>query len=60
MACDYEAVLRDIQARDARDSQRSVAPLRPAEDAKIVDTTGVPVNEVMTIVGEFVKNQLLE
>lgn len=32
-------VLRDMQERDARDSQRSVAPLQPAVDAVIIDTS---------------------
>lgn len=33
------AVLRDMQERDARDAQRDVAPLKPAEDAWILDTS---------------------
>ncbi len=36
---DYEAILRDIQQRDYQDSHREIAPLRPAEDAVLVDTT---------------------
>jgi len=40
-------LLREILARDARDAQRSVAPLRPAEDAVLVDTTGVPIDLVV-------------
>jgi cytidylate kinase len=35
----YEDVLSDIKARDARDGSRSVAPLKPAEDATILDTS---------------------
>ncbi len=35
----YEEVLAAMRARDAKDSQRAVAPLRPAEDAIVVDTT---------------------
>lgn len=35
----YEAVLADLQARDQRDAGRSVAPLRPAADALVLDTT---------------------
>lgn len=42
-----DGLLREILARDARDAQRTVAPLRPAEDAVLVDTTGVPVDEVI-------------
>jgi len=35
----FEAVLADIRRRDARDSSRSAAPLRPAADATLLDTT---------------------
>ncbi len=35
----YARVLQDLQERDARDSGRQVAPLRPAEDAIMLDTT---------------------
>lgn len=38
-AADYKAILRDIQQRDYQDSHREVAPLRPAEDAVLVDTS---------------------
>ena len=35
----FEAVLADIRRRDARDSSRAAAPLRPAADAALLDTT---------------------
>lgn len=35
----YARVLQEVQARDARDSGRAAAPLRPAEDAIVLDTT---------------------
>jgi cytidylate kinase len=35
----YEHVLQDMTERDARDSQRRTAPLRPADDAFVLDTT---------------------
>lgn len=42
-----EDLLREIQARDARDAQRTVAPLRPAVDAVLMDTTGVSIKDVV-------------
>jgi cytidylate kinase len=42
-----DGLLREILARDARDAQRAVAPLRPAFDAVLVDTTGVPIDTVV-------------
>lgn len=38
---DFEAILADIRRRDERDSTRSIAPLRPAEDAVLLDTTAL-------------------
>ncbi|HEY2345587.1 MAG TPA: (d)CMP kinase [Xanthomonadaceae bacterium] len=40
-------LLREILARDARDAERAVAPLRPAIDAVLIDTTDVPVERVV-------------
>jgi cytidylate kinase len=40
-------LLREILARDARDASRAVAPLRPADDAVRVDTTGLPIDTVV-------------
>ncbi|MDX6804626.1 (d)CMP kinase [Terrihabitans rhizophilus] len=39
----YEEVLADIRARDARDTARATAPLRPAEDACLLDTTELDI-----------------
>ena len=39
-------LLREIKARDLRDQSRSVAPLRPAEDAVIIDSTSLNIDEV--------------
>lgn len=38
---------REIEARDARDASRTVAPLKPAVDAVLVDTTGMSIDEVV-------------
>jgi cytidylate kinase len=44
------SLLRDIQERDARDGARAAAPLRPAADAIILDTTGMSVAASITFV----------
>ena len=41
-----ESVLRDIVARDKQDAERPVAPLKAADDAVIVDTTGKTLAQV--------------
>jgi len=44
---DYEEVLAVMQRRDEIDTGRKTAPLRPADDAVIIDTTGLSVVEVI-------------
>jgi len=44
---DYETVLTDVRRRDHLDSTRAVSPLRPAEDALIVDTSDMTQSEVI-------------
>jgi len=39
-------LFREIKARDVRDQSRSIAPLRPAEDAVIIDSTFMDIDEV--------------
>lgn len=50
----YEEVLNDINARDKRDSERSSAPLKPAPDAIILDTTQLSIEEVFEKAKEII------
>ena len=49
------ALLREIQARDVRDAGRTVAPLKPAADAVLIDSTGTPIETVVAAVLALVK-----
>ena len=42
----YEDVLKDVKARDERDANRQDAPMKPAEDAIILDTSDLSIDEV--------------
>lgn len=42
----YARVLEDMRERDARDTARSTAPMRPAEDALIIDTSALDADQV--------------
>ena len=42
-----DSLLRDIRERDARDAGRAAAPLRPADDAVLLDTTELTIDEVV-------------
>lgn len=53
------AVLSEIQNRDKRDRERSISPLVPAEDAIIIDTTALTVEEVVNRVLELCSERRL-
>ncbi|MGV0869608.1 bifunctional cytidylate kinase/GTPase Der [Corynebacterium kalidii] len=44
---DFDKVLADVERRDAADSSRVVSPLRPADDATVLDTGDLDVEEVL-------------
>lgn len=53
------ALLEDIMARDERDRTRSASPLRPAEDAIIVDSSAMDIEQVLALVLEEVERMTL-
>ncbi|MEA4955152.1 MAG: (d)CMP kinase [Pseudoflavonifractor sp.] len=55
---DFETVLSDIVERDRRDSTRSVAPLRQAEDAILVDTTDKSLEESFEMLLQTIREKL--
>lgn len=54
----YEKVLEDVIARDTRDSSRSSAPMKPAEDAVLLDTSFLSIEEVKNTVIPLVDAKL--
>ncbi|WP_420590276.1 (d)CMP kinase [Bacterioplanoides sp.] len=48
------ALIEDIRARDERDSNRAVAPLKPADDATVIDSTSMTIEEVCNQVLDLV------
>jgi len=51
-------ILANIQARDKRDMERTVAPLKPAADAYIIDSSTLGIDEVFKLMTTFVDQQL--
>ncbi len=47
LAVTLTSLLHEIELRDARDASRTFAPLRPAVDAVVIDTTGQPIPAVV-------------
>ena len=54
----YEDVLADLVERDYNDSHRAVAPLKPAEDSVLVDTSALTLSESVEKVIEVIKEKL--
>ncbi|MGB6189573.1 MAG: (d)CMP kinase [Aeromonas molluscorum] len=54
----FERLLAEIQERDDRDRNRAVAPLKAAEDALVVDSTALTIDEVLATVLSYAKQQL--
>jgi len=52
------ALLSELQARDARDMQRSASPLKPADDAITIDSTAMSIEQVMSQVIDLVQKKL--
>ncbi len=50
--CSLEDIARDIEERDTRDMNRETAPLRQAEDAVLIDSSDMSIDEVV----EAIKN----
>jgi len=53
-----DCLLSEIKERDDRDTNRSVAPLVPAEDALIIDTSGIGIDEVLDIALTHIQTKL--
>jgi cytidylate kinase len=54
----YERVLQDMKDRDARDSERRTAPLRPASDAFVLDTTALDADQAFAAAISYIDGKL--
>lgn len=52
---DLEEILQQIRIRDSRDRERAVAPLRPAEDAIVLDTSDMTTDEIVNAIAERIQ-----
>lgn len=58
MYVNYEDVLRDIEKRDYNDSHRAIAPLKPAEDSVIADTSDCTLEQSIELILSIIKERL--
>lgn len=54
---DFDSILRDIRRRDARDSGRADAPLRMADDAVVLDTSALTIDEAFAAARRIVERR---
>ncbi|MEG2787302.1 MAG: (d)CMP kinase [Romboutsia sp.] len=57
--CSYDDILKDIIKRDHLDSTRATDPLRKADDAIEVDTTGLNIEQVTEKITDYIKSKLI-
>ena len=57
LASDYEEVLAQTKERDFRDANRSSAPLKPADDAIIIDTSDMAIDDVFDTVCKIIETK---
>ena len=55
---DYDKILEDIKKRDYNDSHREIAPLKPADDGIIVDTTELTLDESIEKIREIISGRM--
>jgi len=55
---DFEQLLAEVRKRDKQDSERSVAPLKQADDALLIDSTGRPIDEIVAEMAAVVATKL--
>ena len=55
---DYNEVLEDIKTRDYNDSHRAVAPLKPAENSIVVNTTGNTLEQSVELLSNIIKENI--
>ncbi len=54
----FQSVLDDLRIRDAGDAARAIAPMRPAADALVIDTTGLELDAVLTLLETSITSPL--
>lgn len=55
---DFQAIFSDLMARDKRDSERAVAPLKPCDDALVLDCSAMPIEHVLETIHNWAKERI--
>ena len=60
MECDFATLQKEIEERDYRDMNRETSPLRQADDAVLLDTSDLNINEVVAAMQQIIKEKIGE
>ena len=60
IACTYEEIEEDVKKRDRIDSGRAFAPLKPAEDSILLDTSAMSIEEVVEAIIKIIEDKVKE
>ncbi|CAG4907541.1 (d)CMP kinase [Paraburkholderia saeva] len=60
ISANIDDLLRDLRARDERDSQRAAAPLKPAADARLLDTSSLSVDQAVDQVVQWYQSVVVK
>ena len=55
---DYDTILKEIIVRDKKDSERAIAPLKQADDAILIDTTKLNIEEVSNLIIDLINERI--
>ena len=58
VTCDLAEIMKDIENRDYRDMHREISPLKQAEDAVLVDSSDMTIDEVVTTIITLAKERM--
>lgn len=58
VTCDLAEIMKDIEERDYRDMHREISPLKQAEDAVLVDSSDMTIDEVVTTIITLAKERM--
>ncbi|WP_341236489.1 (d)CMP kinase [uncultured Limnobacter sp.] len=57
-SADFQAIYTDLMTRDKRDTERAVAPLKPCEDALVLDCSNMPIDQVVATIFTWAQERI--
>ena len=58
LECDFESIKNDIESRDYQDMHRDISPLKQADDAVLVDTSDMDIDQVVDVISSIIQEKM--